>query len=87
MNKCIFAWTGPTPPEGYPAFVNISRDESGNHTVTVRGSGDGGRQIACATIPVEALESLLCDLAEDLYRDEIPTGKAGVGVPRGGSRR
>lgn len=78
MNHTIFAWTGPTPPEGYPPFVNISRDENGNHTVTVRGSGDGGRQIACATIPVEALESLLRDLAADLYRDEIPTPKDGV---------
>lgn len=87
MNKCIFAWTGPTPPEGYPAFVNISRDENGNHTVTVRGSGDGGRQIACATIPVESLESLLCDLAADLYRDEIPTPKDGVNPSHGGEQR
>lgn len=77
MNHTIFAWTGPTPTEGYPAFVNISRDAQGNHTVTVRGPGDGGRQIACATIPVEALEALLGDLAADLYRDDPP----GVAIP------
>lgn len=80
----IFAWTGPTPPDGYPAFVNISRDENGNHTVTVRGSGDGGRQIAGATIPVEALESLLGDLAADLYRDDPALWRAGhLGGPAG----
>jgi hypothetical protein len=73
----IFAWTGPTPPEGYPGFVNISRDEHGNHTITVRAPGDGGRQIACTTIPVEALESMLGDLAADLYRDDAP-GVAGT---------
>jgi hypothetical protein len=80
MTHSIFAWTGPTTLDGYPPFVNISRDEQGNHTITVRGSGDGSRQIACATIPVEALESLLGDLAADLYRDDAP-GVAAAPAP------
>lgn len=78
MNHCIFAWTGRTPPEGFPGFVNISRDETGKHTITVRAVGDGGRQIASVEIPVEALESLLCDLAADLYRDDKPQATYGV---------
>lgn len=71
MHKTVFAWTGPTPPEGYPAFVNLSRDERG-YILTVRAAGDGGRQSAATLVPAEALESLLGDLAEDLYRDEVP---------------
>lgn len=67
---CIFAWTETNAPEGYPGYVNISRDENGKHTITVRSRGNAGRDTAIVEIPPEALESLLCDLAADLYRDE-----------------
>lgn len=89
MTHTIFAWTEPTPPEGFPAYVNISRDENGKHFVTVRGRGNNGLDVAAAEITPEALESLLCDLAADLYRDDKPAGKAGVlvsGEPQGENR-
>ena len=76
MTHTIFAWTEPTPPEGFPAFVNVSRDQDGRHTVTVRARG--AHTSTTVEIPVEALESLMGDLAEDLYRDEIPTDESGV---------
>jgi hypothetical protein len=66
----IFAWTE-THGQQYPGYVNISRDENGKHTVTVRSRGNAGRDTATVEIPPEALESLLCDLAEDLYRDDV----------------
>lgn len=59
---CIFAWTETNVPEGFPGYVNISRDENGKHTITVRSRGNAGRDTAIVEIPPEALESLLCDL-------------------------
>ena len=81
---CIFAWTETNVPEGFPGYVNISRDETGKHTITVRSRGNAGRDMAIVEIPPEALESMLCDLAADLYRDDSPAGTSGVvEVPRG----
>ena len=66
----IFAWTERTPPEGYPAYVSINRDQQGRHTITVRSRGGDGHNVVTVEIPVEQLEALLCALAADLYRDE-----------------
>jgi hypothetical protein len=65
----LFAHTEPTPPEGYPAYLSINRDESGKHTVTVRARGDGGRNVATIEVSPETLEAMLNYVAADLYRD------------------
>lgn len=68
----IFAWTEPTPPEGYPAYVNLKRADDGKCYITVRGRGNGGRDQACIEVSPQVLESLQCDLCEWLYRDDAP---------------
>lgn len=57
--ETIFAWTGPTPPEGYPAFVNISRDEGGITSIMVRGAGGGGGRLGCTELPPEVLRAIV----------------------------
>lgn len=69
----IFAWTEATPPDGYPAYVSVNRDEQGRHTITVRSRGDGGRNVVTVEMPVEQFEALLGNLAADLYRGEAQT--------------
>lgn len=64
----IFAYTEPTPPEGYPAFVSINRDDQGRHTITVRSRGNGGRDLATIEVSPETLEALHMAVAADLYR-------------------
>lgn len=65
MSKCIFAWTEPTPPEGFPAYLNISQGEHGRHTVTVRSRGNGGRDVATVEVTSEVLDALLKALEQD----------------------
>lgn len=72
MSHNIFAWTEPTPPEGYPAYVSINRDSQGRHTITVRARGNGGKTVATVEMPVEQFEAMHCDIAADIYRDEMP---------------
>lgn len=83
MTHNIFAWTEPTPPDGYPAYVSINRDEQGRHTITVRSRGNGGRDVVTVEMPVESFETMLTDIAADLYRDERPNAEVtGLGRNR-----
>jgi hypothetical protein len=66
--KTIFAWTEMV--RDYPGYVNISRDEHGKHSIIVRERGHDGAKVARLEVTPELLESLMADLATDLYRDE-----------------
>lgn len=67
--KNIFAHTEKTPPDGFPAYVSINRDEAGKHTITVRSNG-AGREVANIEVSPETLESLSIALADYLYRED-----------------
>lgn len=68
MTKNLFAWTGATPKEGYPAFVSINRDAKHVYSIHVRTEGQpNGVQV---TIPVEQLEALGMALLADLYNEQ-----------------
>lgn len=71
VDTTIFAWTGPTPPEGYPAYVNLKLADDGKCYITVRSRGNGGRDQACIEVSPQVLESLQCDLCEWLYREDV----------------
>lgn len=58
----IFAYTEPTPVEGYPAYLSINRDDDGRQTITVRSRGDGGRTVAT----IEVSDLVLARLAVSL---------------------
>lgn len=65
----IFAHTEKTPPEGYPAYISINRDDDGKHTITVRSRGNGGCDMATIEVTPEMLEALTIAVTSDLYRD------------------
>lgn len=75
MNTNIFAWTEPTPDGGFPAYISINRDESGKHTITLRARGNAGRDVVTVEVTPQLLESMLGDVAADLYRDEPPAAQ------------
>ena len=66
----IFAYTEPTPPEGFPAFVSINRDAEGRHTITVRSRCNACRTQATIEVSPETLEALHLAVAADLYREK-----------------
>lgn len=66
----IFAYTGPTPPEGYPEYVSINRSDNGQHTITVRSKGDGGRNTVTVELPEEKLQSLRNSLMAHPFSNE-----------------
>lgn len=69
MQVNIFAHTEKTPPDGFPAYLSINRDEAGKHTITVRSSGGAGREVATIEMSPELLESLSITLMDYLHRD------------------
>lgn len=75
--ETIFAWTGATPPEGYPAFINISRDENGVRTIMVRGPGGGGGRLGCAELPPEVLLALTKALLPPMPKNGYDTEAEG----------
>lgn len=61
----IFAWTEPTPPEGFPAYVNLRRTGDGKHLLTVRSRGNAGRDVATVELSDEAVDGIFHALAQD----------------------
>ena len=66
----IFAYTEVTPPDGYPAYISINRDDQGRHTVTVRSRGYYGQSVGTIEVSPETLDVLTSAVVDDLYRDE-----------------
>lgn len=70
----IFVHTEPTPEGGYPAYVSINRDDAGQHTITVRSRGNGGRDVAT----IEVSEAVLARLAVALMDPRKRLGHGGA---------
>ncbi|MBX9900998.1 MAG: hypothetical protein K2Y28_09470 [Burkholderiaceae bacterium] len=66
----IFAYTEVTPPDGYPAYISINRDDQGRHTITVRSRGYYGQSVGTIEVSPETLDVLTMAVVADLYRDE-----------------
>lgn len=93
MTKTVFAHT----PSGadFPPFVNLYRGEGGAYRLTVRSSGNDGRDLGAIELSPENVEALATAALADLYRepsltsgmsfgDAITALKAGKKVARGG---
>lgn len=65
-NKTVYAYT--PPGADFPPFVNLSRQEGGPYTLTVRSQGNGGRDIGSIALYPEAVEVLATEALADLYR-------------------
>ena len=51
MATTLYAYTEVTPTDGYVGYVNLSREDDGSVTLTVRSPGHGGNQTARLTLP------------------------------------
>ena len=58
MLKNLYAYTEATPTDGYPGFVNLSQQNDGTVTLTVRSPGSGGNQMGVLTLPRAICEEL-----------------------------
>ena len=67
MTKTVFAHTPPVAD--FPAFVNLSRNDDGGYTLTVRSNGNGGRDIGAIVLTAENVEALATDALADLHRE------------------
>jgi hypothetical protein len=83
--KHVFAWTEPTPPEGFPAYLNVSINEQGRHVVTIRSRGNGGRIVASIELPTDAVDRLFNSLKQDCGDEGFRCGdpECDACIPRG----
>lgn len=56
----------------YPAYISISRDDAGKHTVTVRSAGNGGRDTVTIELTQQQLKALADDVLTDVCRERAP---------------
>ena len=59
----LFAYTEPTPTNGYPGYASLNQEPDGRVTLTVRSAGNGGRDLGCVHLPAEVLRGLVSALA------------------------
>lgn len=69
-DKCVYAYT--PPGDDFPAFVSLSRRESGGYTLTVRSQGNAGRDVGSIDLFPEAVEELATGALFDLRRGNRP---------------
>lgn len=75
MTKTVFAHT--PPGSNFPPFVNLSRNDGGGYTLTVRSHGNGGSDIGSIVLSPENVEALAADALADLHREPV----ASVALP------
>lgn len=75
MTKTVFAHT--PPGSNFPPFVNLSRNDGGGYTLTVRSQGNGGSNIGSIVLSPENVEALAADALADLHREPV----ASVALP------
>ncbi|MBT9513249.1 MAG: hypothetical protein IV104_12960 [Acidovorax sp.] len=75
MTKTVFAHT--PPGSNFPPFVNLSRNDGGGYTLTVRSQGNGGSDIGSIVLSPENVEALAADALADLHREPV----ASVALP------
>ena len=46
----LYAYTEPTPTDGYPGYVSLNREPDKSVTLTVRSPGHGGTQVGTITL-------------------------------------
>ncbi len=54
----FYAFTEPTPTDGYPGYVSLNREPDGSTTLTVRSPGHGGTQVGTITLPADVQTKL-----------------------------
>lgn len=54
----LYAYTEPTPTDGYPGYVSLNREPDESVTLTVRSPGHGGNQVGTITLPPAVLRWL-----------------------------
>lgn len=64
--KCLHAYTAPTPPGGYPAYVSINHTDARQVAVTVRSAGLGGLAAGTINLTVEQTRKMIDDLLWNL---------------------
>ena len=69
----IFAYTEPTPVDGFPAYLSINRDNKGCLFITVRSRGKEGRETAL----IEVTDAVLARLAVVLLDPRKRLGHGG----------
>lgn len=58
MQTSLYAFTEPTPTDGYPGFVSLNRQADESVTLTVRSPGHGGNQVGTITLPLHVAAAL-----------------------------
>lgn len=66
----LFAHT--EPGQDYPAYLSINKDDDGRHRVSVRSSGNGGRDLGEIHVSPETLEHMATDVLAAI-NGETPT--------------
>lgn len=54
----IFAYTEPTPTDGYPGYISVNMDSVGKTFISVRTPGHRGEMLACLEVPDRELAKL-----------------------------
>lgn len=69
MTKTVFAHT--PPGSNFPPFVNLTRNDGGGYTLTVRSQGNGGSDIGAIVLSPENVEALATDALADLHCEPV----------------
>jgi hypothetical protein len=69
----LYAYTEPTPTDGYPGYVSLNREPDGSVSLTVRSPGHGGSEVACIKLP----DTVLQKLRDSLHFDALGFPGAG----------
>ncbi len=71
----LYAYTEPTPTDGYPGYVSLNREADESVTLTVRSPGHGGTQVGMTTLP----RGVMLALADSLKMGQARPVGAGDG--------
>ena len=58
----IYAYTEPTPTDGYPGYVSLNRQPDESVTLTVRSPGHGGSRAGTIPLPANVADALAAAL-------------------------
>ena len=58
----LYAFTEPTPTDGYPGYVSLNREPDDSVTLTVRSPGHGGARAGTITLPEDVAAALAAAL-------------------------
>jgi hypothetical protein len=73
MQTNLYAYTEPTPTDGYPGYLSLNKQADESITLTVRSPGHGGNQVGTITVPPAVLRWLASAIKYEAL------GEAGAG--------